>query len=75
MEREPDWIGLGKVRSRDLLSLSVVVARLLQIKLAGFGVFRELAEVSIEVCQHLAKEDDSLCSLDVMLVGNDLLLY
>lgn len=74
MQGEPDWIGLRKVGSRDLFGLSVVVAGLFEIKLAGLGVLRILAEISIEVSQHLAEEDYGLCALNVMLVGNDFLL-
>jgi hypothetical protein len=51
-----------------------VAAGLFQIKLAGFWVLRKLAEVSIEVGQHLAEEDYGLCSLDVMLIRDYLLL-
>ena len=57
-----------------MLCLAVEAARLVDVELFCLLVLRELAEIPVEVSHHLLEEYDSLCSLDVVLVGHDFLL-
>lgn len=73
MQRESDRVGLRQIGAGDGLRLLIVDLGMFPI-LPDIPISGELAEVPVEISRHLLEKNDRLCPLDVMFVGDDLLL-